>query len=185
MMNQSIATDKPLAVIASSACSDGYDLARQFAENGYDIIVAAANPSVVEEAEDFKKLQVDAVSYQLDLSTPEGVEQLYRRIVATGRAVEALVINTGLSDDLEQETILAKKVLHDMADRGFGRILFSSCGDQDDATKLYENLKHSADGTGVTIKALSPDEKVGYFLDEAFSENKFTEDKKEASALLH
>nr|BDT27597.1 SDR family NAD(P)-dependent oxidoreductase [Bacteriovorax sp. HI3] len=180
MMNQSIATDKPLAVIASSSCSDGYDLARQFAEHGYDIIVAAANPSVVEEAEDFKKLKVDAVSYQLDLSSPEGVEQLYRRIVATGRAVEALVINTGLSDNLEQEQILARKVLHDMADRGFGRILFASCGDQKDADKLCESLKHDVEGTGVTLKALSPDEQVVYFLDE-----EFIEDKKEATALLH
>lgn len=180
MMNQSMSTDKPLAVIASSSCSDGYDLARQFAEHGYDIIVAAHNPSVVEEAEDFKELGVDAVSYQLDLSSPEGIEQLYRRIVATGRHVEALIINTGLSKDLEQEITLARKVLKDMADRGFGRILFAPCNDQDDATKLYEALKKDAEGTGVTIKAISSDEKDVYFLEEPF-----TEDKKEASALLH
>lgn len=180
MMNQSMATDKPLAVIASSTCSDGYDLARQFAEHGYDIIVAAHNPSVVEEAEDFKGLGVDAVSYQLDLSTPEGIEQLYRRIVATGRAVEALVINTGLSSNLEQEKLLAKKVLHDMADRGFGRILFAPCREEGDAEELYEALKHDAEGTGVTLKAITPDEKVVYFLKE-----EFTEDKKESPALLH
>ena len=45
----------------------------------------AANPSVVGEAQEFKDFGLYAVSFQLDLSTTEGVEQLYSRIIATGR----------------------------------------------------------------------------------------------------
>lgn len=178
MMNQSVATDKPMAVIASSTCTDGYNLARQFAENGYDIIVAAANPSVVEEAEDLKKLKVDAVSFQLDLSSPEGIEQLYRRIVATGRPVEALIINTGLSRNLEQETLLAKKVLHDMTDRGYGKIIFvsSEIDDQRSAIRLQDFFAEAAKGTGIEVSAQAPDEDF---------REKFQEDKKESLSLLH
>lgn len=157
MINQQTyeAQKKPLAVIASNSCSDGYDLAKQFAEKGYDLIVAAINPSVVEEAEDFKELGVDAVSFQLDLSSPEGIEQLYRRIVATGRPVEAIVINTGMSEDHTNETVLAQKVLKDMAGNGRGHILFASRDLKDeDPRPMRKALQKEAEGTGVTITSL-------------------------------
>lgn len=146
MMNQHTThlPEKPLAVVASPLGSDSYDLAKQFAENGYDIIIAASNPSVVEEAEEFKEMGVDAVSYQLDLTTTEGVEQLYRRIIATGRPVEAMVIHSGLSTD----TDLAKKVLNDMTTNGRGHILFTG------TDMIDEELQEAAKLKGVTLTAL-------------------------------
>jgi short-subunit dehydrogenase len=177
MINQQtyLTSDKPLAVIASNNNTDGYELAKQFAENGYDLIVAAGNPSVVEEAEDFKKLGVDAVSFQLDLSTAEGVEQLYRRIIATGRPVEAMVINTGISEDLTNETGLAKRILKDMADKGRGRILFAGQDSEDDADLACEALQEEAQGTGVTVTALRSGNSEIYFLKKGY----------EGSTLLH
>lgn len=146
MMNQHTThlPEKPLAVVASALGSDSYELAKQFAENGYDIIVAASNPSVVEEAEEFKELGVDAVSYQLDLTTTEGVEQLYRRIIATGRPVEAMVIHSGLNTD----TDLAKRVLEDMVSNGRGHILFTG------TDFIDEDLQEAARLKGVTLTAL-------------------------------
>lgn len=175
MMNQQqttnyLSSEKPLAVVASNTNSDGSLLARQFAENGYDVIVAAGNPSVVEEAEDLKGYGVDAVSFQLDLSTSEGVEQLYRRIIATGRPVEAMVINTGITEDLTNETILAKKVLKDMADRGRGKILFAASDKDEDARPACEALKEEAQGTGVTVMALRSGNSEIYFLKKGYEE---------------
>lgn len=149
--------DRPLAVIASSAATSGYELAKKFAENGYDIIVAAGNASVVEEAEDFKELGIEAVSFQLDLSTPEGIEQLYKRIVATGRPVETIIINTGISTDLTNETELASKVLKDMSNSGFGgRILFTGHEDSDleDMNLACQLIQEKAQGTGIIVDAL-------------------------------
>lgn len=163
-------SEKPLAVVASNTNSDGHELAKQFAENGYDLIIAAINPSVVEEAEEFKGYGVDAVSFQLDLSTTEGVEQLYRRIIATGRPVEAMVINTGITEDLTNETILAKKVLKDMADRGRGRILFAGSEDLEDAGPACESLQEEAQGTGVTVTALRSGNSEIYFLKKGYEE---------------
>lgn len=165
-----LSSEKPLAVVASNINADGYELAKQFAENGYDLIVAAGNPSVVEEAFDFKEYGVDAVSFQLDLSTTEGVEQLYRRIIATGRPVEAMVINTGISEDLTNETVLAKKVLKDMADRGRGRILFAGSDKDDDARPACEALQEEAQGTGVTVTALRSGNSEIYFLKKGYEE---------------
>ena len=165
-----LSSEKPLAVVASNTNSDGYELARQFAEHGYDLIVAAGNPSIVEEAFDFQEYGVEAVSFQLDLSTTEGVEQLYRRIIATGRPVEAMVINTGISEDLTNETVLAKKVLKDMADRGRGRILFAGSRKEDDATPACEALQEEAQGTGVTVTALRSGKTEIYFLKKGYEE---------------
>ena len=170
MTNQQtyLSSEKPLAVIVSNTNTDGQKLAKQFAKNGYDLIVAAINPSVVEEAEDFKRLGVDAVSFQLDLSTAEGVEQLYKRIIATGRPVEAMVINTGISEDLTNETELAKKVLKDMADKGRGRILFAGSNNEEDADAACEALQEEAQGTGVTVTALRSGNSEIYFLKKGY-----------------
>lgn len=171
MMNQQqpyLSSEKPLAVVASNTNTDGYALAKQFAENGYDLIVAAINPSVVEEAEDFKRFGVDAVSFQLDLSTAEGVEQLYRRIIATGRPVEAMVINTGISEDLTNETGLAKRILKDMVDKGRGRILFAGSNSEEDADLACEALQEEAQGTGVTVTALRSGNSEIYFLKKGY-----------------
>jgi NAD(P)-dependent dehydrogenase (short-subunit alcohol dehydrogenase family) len=149
--------DRPLAVIASSTCTDGYELAKQFAEHGYDLIIAAVNPSVVEEAEDFKDYGIDAVSFQVDLSTSLGVEQLYRKIVATGRPVEAIVINAGISNNLKNETILAFKVLKDMANVGRGNILLAGKNsDNNCVSKAYEAIVTRAKGTGINVVGLQP-----------------------------
>ena len=172
MINQqtNLTSEKPLAVVASNTNTDGYALAKQFAENGYDLIVAAINPSVVEEAEDFKQLGVDAVSFQLDLSTAEGVEQLYKRIIATGRPVEAMVINTGISGNLTNETSLAKKILKDMVDKGRGKILFAGSNTEEDADLACEALQEEAQGTGVTVTVLRSGSSEIYFLKKGYEE---------------
>ncbi len=162
--------EKPLAVIASQLNMDGYDLARQFAERGYDLIVAASNPSVVEEAEEFKELGVDAVSFQLDLSTAEGVEQLYRRIIATGRPVEAMVINTNLSTDNNIEKSLAKKVLKDMTLRGQGKILFAGSDLKEDVSEISDSLQDEVRGSGVTVTSLKAGDSEIYFLKKGYEE---------------
>lgn len=163
-----LVSEKPLAVVASNTNLDGYELAKQFAKNGYDLIVAAVNPSVVEEAEDFKKYGIDAVSFQLDLSTAEGVEQLYKKIIATGRPVEAMVINTGISKDLINETQLAKRILKDMADKGHGRILFAGTDSEEESDLVCEELQEEAQGTGVTITALHSGNTEIYFLKKGY-----------------
>ena len=163
-----INSEKPLAVVASNNKSVGYELAKQFAENGYDLIVAAINPSVVEEAEEFKKFGIDAVSFQLDLSTAEGVEQLYKKIIATGRPVEAMVINTGASKDLKNETDLAKKILKDMADKGHGRILIAGSNSEKDTDLVCEELQEESHGTGVTITVLHSGNTEIFFLKKGY-----------------
>ena len=131
---------RPLAVVTGASSGIGLELARQFAENGFDVIVAAEDGAIHDAAQglDGDGASVDAV--QVDLATPEGVEQLHARIAAAGRPVDALALNAGVGaggafatdTDLAAElklvdlnvrsTVhLAKFVVRDMVARGQGR----------------------------------------------------------------
>jgi len=62
----------------------GRELARQFATNGFDLIVAAEDDAIVSAACELEGLGAQVVAEQVDLSSGDGVDQLCRRIDAEG-----------------------------------------------------------------------------------------------------
>lgn len=137
--------EKPFAVITGASTGIGYELAKQFAENGFDILITAENAEIITAQQEFQQLGAHVYSVQADLTTYEGVEQLYQAIEATRRPVDAIAINAGVgaSGEFATDTTLkeelnvislnvvssvhlAKRVASDMVKRGKGRILFTS-----------------------------------------------------------
>jgi short-subunit dehydrogenase len=137
-------TPRPLAVVTGASSGIGYELASQFAQNGFDVLIAAEDEGIHEAA---RSLADGALveSLQVDLATFEGVEKLYAKIQSIGRPVEAIAINAGVgvNGDFTRETKLedelnlinlnvtssvhlAKRVARDMVQRGSGKILFTS-----------------------------------------------------------
>jgi uncharacterized protein len=134
------------AVVTGASSGIGFELARQFAQHGYDLLVAAEDDAIQQTAADLRRdgqNQVTAV--QADLATYEGVEKLYAAILESGRDVDALALNAGrgiggafvddtdLADELNVIAVnvtstvhLAKRVIPDMVRRGSGRVLFTS-----------------------------------------------------------
>jgi len=142
-MNSSLT--RPLAVVTGASNGIGYELAKQFAQNGFDLLVTSTGPSINEAAIAFEKLGAQVETVQADLATYDGVETLYNKIKATGRSVDAIAINAGVGvgGDFARETDLkdelnlinlnvvssvhlAKRVVKDMVDCHQGRILFTS-----------------------------------------------------------
>ncbi|WP_414567624.1 SDR family NAD(P)-dependent oxidoreductase [Nostoc sp. CCY 9925] len=142
-MNKSLT--RPLAVVTGASNGIGYELAKQFAEKGFDLVVTATGQSINQAAQAFENLGVQVETVQTDLATYEGVEALYNQIKATGRPVDAIAINAGVGvggefaseTDLKDElnlidlnvvssVHLAKRVVKDMVERGQGKILFTS-----------------------------------------------------------
>lgn len=138
-------TTRSLAVVTGASSGIGYELAKQFAENGFDLVIAAENSGITEAAQTLQSLGAQVESVQVDLATYDGVETLYSAIQATGRPVDAIAINAGvgvggefaggtdLQDELKLINLnvvssvhLAKRVVQDMVARGSGRILFTS-----------------------------------------------------------
>jgi len=135
---------RPLAVVTGASSGIGHELAKQFAQNGFDLVVASTGPSINEAAQAFERLGANVQTVQADLATYDGVETLYNQIKATGRPVDAIAINAGVGvggpftdTDLQEElnlielnvasTVhLAKRVVKDMVDRGSGKVLFTS-----------------------------------------------------------
>jgi uncharacterized protein len=135
---------RPLALVTGASSGIGLELARQFAEHGFDLIIAAEDDDIQPVARGLgDRASVEAV--QVDLATATGVEDLQRRIEAAGRPLDAAAINAGigaggafatdteLEDELKlvdlnvRSTVhLAKYVVRGMVDRGEGRILFTS-----------------------------------------------------------
>lgn len=136
----------PLAVVTGASNGIGYELAKQFAQNGFDLLITATGPSIDEVASEIAQTsKSEIVTVQADLATYEGVETLYNKIKATGRPVDAIAINAGvgINGDFARETDLqdelniinlnvvssvhlAKRVVKDMVERGKGKILFTS-----------------------------------------------------------
>ncbi|MEG4351812.1 SDR family NAD(P)-dependent oxidoreductase [Microcoleus sp. LAD1_D3] len=136
---------RPLAVVTGASNGIGYELAKQFAQNGFDLLVTATGSSIKEAAQACEGLGAKVETVQADLATYDGVETLYNQIKATNRPVDAIAINAGVGvgGDFARETDLkdelnlinlnvvssvhlAKRVVKDMVDRGQGRILFTS-----------------------------------------------------------
>jgi short-subunit dehydrogenase len=133
-----------LALVTGASSGIGYELAREFASHGYDLIIAAEDGGIVEAKQAFERLGVEVTSVQADLSTAAGVEQLWQRVQAVGRPLDAAALNAGIGiggpfkdNDLETElrivdlncrsvVHLAKRVVQQMQTRGSGRILITS-----------------------------------------------------------
>src|SRR5436309_2380049 len=93
-MNQK--SSKQVAVITGASSGIGYELARQFAQNGFDLLIASNSERIREAEESLRALGAEVRSVQADLATYEGVEQLCRAIQETGPAVNSVAINAGV-----------------------------------------------------------------------------------------
>jgi uncharacterized protein len=139
------AREKPLAVITGASSGIGYELARIFGEEGYDLLIAAEDGELTQAQEQLKATGATVEAHRVDLAKEEGVVEFYSQITNAGRPVEALALNAGigaggafateteLADELQlidlnvRSTVhLCKLVLSDMVERDAGKVLFTS-----------------------------------------------------------
>ena len=136
---------RPLALVTGASSGIGYELAREFADNGFDLIVTAEDDELTAAAQHLRDHGAEVAALQIDLATPGGVDELYAAVRASGRPLAVAALNAGvgaggafatdtdLADELRIVDLnvrftvhLAKHVVRDMVSRDEGRILFTS-----------------------------------------------------------
>lgn len=136
--------NRPLAAVTGASSGIGLELARQFADHGFDLVVNAEDAELTAAADDLRRRGADVVAVRADLREPTGVGQLYDAIRADGRPLDAIALNAGVGQggafvdtdwDDDREIIelnvlstvhLAKLVLRDMVAANRGRVLVTS-----------------------------------------------------------
>lgn len=179
---------KKVALVTGASSGIGYSLAQELASRGYHLIVCSAGERLESAAEELRGYGVDVLELEADLATRQGVEELWDWVKSSGLAIDVACLNAGVGvgglfkdTDLNAElkmlelncmgTVhLAKYVVRDMAERGEGRILFTSsiAGEMVApreavyaATKAFvlsfaHSLRYELEGSGVTVTTLQP-----------------------------
>lgn len=138
-------SERPWAVVTGASSGIGYELAKIFANNGYDLLIVAEDAGILEAAQGIGRFGTSVESLRADLATYNGVEQLWRKIEHCPVELDAICINAGVGvggasfdkTDLQEElrlidlnisgTVhLTKRVLPWMLKQGHGKILFTS-----------------------------------------------------------
>lgn len=135
---------KQFALVTGASSGIGYELAKQFAQNGFDLLVVAESEAIQTAARSFEALGVSVEALQADLASHDELHKLISRIETGGRPLDAAAINAGVGvsgrfveTDLGAElnmvrlnvlsTVhLSKPIVKQMVARGSGRILFTA-----------------------------------------------------------
>jgi short-subunit dehydrogenase len=135
---------RPLAVVTGASSGIGRELAREFVEHDFDVVVTAEDAGIETAAAALRRPGATITAVRADLADPGGVEQLFRQVELLNRPVDAVAINAGvgvsgpfietdLRDHLRLVDLnvtgavhLAHLLLPGMAARGKGGVLFTS-----------------------------------------------------------
>jgi short-subunit dehydrogenase len=178
-------SNRPLAVVTGASSGIGFELAKQCAAHGYDLIVAADRP-LQSAMEQLQSYGTEVNGLEVDLAQPDGIATLYSLI--DGNPVNVLIANAGHGLGkafLDQEFEDIKHVVNtnvtgtlelihtigiDMRSRNSGRILItgSIAGFQPgtfqavyNGTKAFIDsfaaaLRNELKDTGVSVTCLMP-----------------------------
>jgi len=184
-------SEKPICLITGASAGIGAAIARDYAERGWDLALCARReaPMVALATELKNAFGTTSHIFEIDLFETDATDNLLKRLKTKRLKIDGLVNNAGYGHPnhyldspwedhakfiqlmLTAPSELARKLLPDMVERGFGRIInvASLAGHLPGskghtlyaAVKSYlikfsESLHMELDGTGVHVTALCP-----------------------------
>lgn len=89
---------RPLAIVTGVSSGIGFHLAKQCAENGFDLLIAADDPAINNAAQDFREIGASVEVVETDLATTMSVDQLFAAV--RSRPVAALLAMRDTDSDM-------------------------------------------------------------------------------------
>lgn len=132
---------RPFAIVTGASTGIGYELAKQCAQHGYDLLIAADEARIEDAAAELRDLGGSVEPLEADLATLAGVDALCAAV--RGRQVDALLANAGhglgkgfldqnfdevrhvIDTNITGTIYLIQQIARDMRARGKGRILIT------------------------------------------------------------
>ncbi|MGL5849328.1 MAG: SDR family NAD(P)-dependent oxidoreductase [Phycicoccus sp.] len=187
----------PLALVTGASGGIGFEITRQLARRGYDIVGVGASARIDSLPERLPGVEVLPVA--VDLSADDGVDRLWEQVESLGRPLEVAALNAGVTLggsfvdtpieaelgmidlNVTSQVVLAKRVVAAMTKRRQGRILITSSLSATTPTpyeSIYgptrafmysfaQGLREELREYGVTVTALLPGATATGFNDRA------------------
>ena len=175
-----------LAIITGASTGIGFELARECARNGFDLLIVADEPAIETAADTLRQGGAKVEAVEADLATTEGVDTLVA--ASADRPIAALLANAGrglgrgfvdqdwadirrvIDTNVTGTVYLLHQVVARMKARNNGRILITGSiagfmpGTYQavyNGTKAFLDsfsfaIRHELKGTGVTVTCLMP-----------------------------
>lgn len=136
--------EQPFAVITGASSGIGLELAKQFGENGFELLIVSDSDEIFDTQIELEKFGYIVEAMKANLATYAGVENLCQRIESYGKPLDAVAVYAGIGiggefteTDLKDEinlinlnvisaVHLVKRILPEMKRQERGRILFTS-----------------------------------------------------------
>jgi short-subunit dehydrogenase len=135
---------QPLAVVTGASRGIGFELAREFGDRGFDLLIVAEDDAIHEAANELRDTGAQVEPVQSDLRHAEGVERVVARVHADGRVPQVIAFNAGVGvggafvdNALEREldllrlnvvsvVHLSKRLVPAMVSAGTGHLLYTA-----------------------------------------------------------
>jgi uncharacterized protein len=141
--NNLMATEKETALITGASSGFGYEFAKLFAKDGYDVVLVSRNGEKLQDVAQEIKSQYDVrtIVIEKDLAKQGAAEELYNEVTKQHIQIDVLVNNAGVGErgfftdtDMDKELAiiqlniialmqLTKYFMKDMVERDHGKIL--------------------------------------------------------------
>ncbi|WPU67197.1 SDR family NAD(P)-dependent oxidoreductase [Peredibacter starrii] len=135
--------EKPTAVITGASTGIGFELAKQFAQNGHDIVIVSNSDRIKDAAQELRAIGKNVFEYKHDLSRKGEIEKFYDEVRTLGKDIGIIALNAGVGlggpfreNDIDEEVnminlnVVSTVYLTKLFLNGFlennGKILFTS-----------------------------------------------------------